>query len=73
MEFKVIERETPYHLFLKKTSTDNMKMELDLCWVTKAGVDPVELFKQHPGRFPLWRVKDIDKDMTELQPVGTHC
>ena len=45
-------------------------MELDLCWVTKAGVDPVELFKQHPGRFPLWHVKDIDKDLKGPQPVG---
>ena len=71
MEFKVIEGETPYHLFLKETSAENMKMELDLCWVTKAGVDPVELFKQHPGRFPLWHVKDIDKAMTGPQPVGT--
>jgi sugar phosphate isomerase/epimerase len=71
MEFKVIEGETPYHLFLKETSAENMKMELDLCWVTKAGVDPVELFKKHPGRFPLWHVKDIDKEMTGPQPVGT--
>ena len=71
MEFNVIEEETPYHLFLKETSAENMKMELDLCRVTKTGVDPVELFKKHPGRFPLWHVKDIDKDMTDPQPVGT--
>ena len=36
-------------------------MELDLYWVTKAGHDPVEIFDQHPGRFPLWHVKDMDK------------
>lgn len=36
----------------------------------KAGVDPVELFKKHPGRFPLWHVKDIDKDLQEPLPVG---
>ena len=71
MEFKTVEGKIPYHLLLSETSGDNMKMELDLCWVTKAGVDPVELFKQHPGRFPLWHVKDIDKDMTGPQPVGT--
>ncbi|HKB43533.1 MAG TPA: sugar phosphate isomerase/epimerase [Chitinophagaceae bacterium] len=71
MEFKEVEGQIPYHLLLSQTNADTMRMELDLCWVTKAGVDPVELFKQHPGRFPLWHVKDIDKDMTGPQPVGT--
>jgi sugar phosphate isomerase/epimerase len=36
-------------------------MELDLYWVTKAGHDPIKLFNEHPGRFPLWHVKDMDK------------
>jgi sugar phosphate isomerase/epimerase len=35
-------------------------MELDLYWVTKAGHDPIALFNKHPGRFPLWHVKDMD-------------
>lgn len=71
MEFKMVEGKTPYDLLLAETSADNLKMELDLCWVTKAGVDPVELFKKHPGRFPLWHAKDIDKDFAGPQPVGT--
>ena len=71
MEFKSVEGQIPYNMLLDGTSPDIMKMELDICWVTKAGVDPVELFKKHPGRFPLWHVKDIDKDMTGPQPVGT--
>lgn len=71
MEFKEVAGKIPYHLLLSETNADILKMELDLCWVTKAGVDPVELFKQHPGRFPLWHVKDIDRDMTGPQPVGT--
>jgi sugar phosphate isomerase/epimerase len=36
-------------------------MEIDLYWVSKAGRDPIALFNQHPGRFPLWHVKDMDK------------
>jgi sugar phosphate isomerase/epimerase len=71
MEFKNVEGKIPYNMLLSETSADILKMELDLCWVTKAGVDPVELFKQHPGRFYLWHVKDIDKDLTGPQPVGT--
>ena len=70
MEFKEVEGKIPYHRLLSETNADILKMELDLCWVTKADVDPVELFKQHPGRFQLWQVKDIDKDMTGPQPVS---
>ncbi len=71
MEFKEVEGQIPYHMLLSQTNADIMKMELDLCWVTKAGVDPVELFTKHPGRFPLWHVKDIDKDFKGPLPVGT--
>jgi len=61
--------ETAYDSFLSQSSPD-IKMELDLCWATKAGVDPVELFKKHPGRFELWHVKDLDKDKNGPAPVG---
>lgn len=39
--------------------------------VAEARVDPVELFEQHPGRFSLRYAKDIDKNFTGPQPVGT--
>jgi sugar phosphate isomerase/epimerase len=69
-EFAQVDGKVVYDRFLTEINKD-MKFELDLCWVTKAGVDPVELFKKNPGRFPLWHVKDIDKDFTGPQPVGT--
>jgi sugar phosphate isomerase/epimerase len=69
-EFKSIDGQMPYDVFLSQISPDILKMELDLAWVSKAGVDPVELFKKHPKRFPLWHVKDIDKEFTTLKPVG---
>lgn len=68
-EFGKIDGEVPYDIFLKEL-TPNIKMELDLCWATKAGVDPVALFKAHPGRFPLWHVKDLDKERKGPAPVG---
>ena len=68
-EFKQIDGKTPYEQFLAQLSPD-IKMELDLCWVTKAGVDPVELFTKHPGRFPLWHAKDLDKNRQGPVPVG---
>jgi sugar phosphate isomerase/epimerase len=61
---------TAYELFLTELTPD-IKMELDLCWATKAGVDPVQLFRDHPGRFPLWHAKDLDKDRKGPAPVGT--
>lgn len=70
MEFKAIDGKVPYDLLLSETDAMNVKMELDLAWVTKASVDAVELFKKNPGRFPLWHVKDISKDGQSVLPVG---
>jgi sugar phosphate isomerase/epimerase len=67
-EFRAVEGQVPYELFLSQTS---MQMELDLAWATKGGKDPVELFKQHPGRFPLWHVKDLDASKENVLPVGS--
>jgi len=69
-EFVKMDAGTAYELFLKDLHPD-IKMELDLCWATKAGVDPVALFKAHPGRFPLWHVKDLDAKREGPAPVGT--
>ena len=69
-EFEKLPGGTPYDLFLKDLHPD-IKMELDLCWATKAGVDPVALFKAHPGRFPLWHAKDLDSKREGPCPVGT--
>lgn len=69
-EFVAVDGIVPYDLFLSQLSPD-IKMELDLAWVSKAKVDPVELFKKNPGRFPLWHVKDFDKEFKTLMPVGS--
>jgi sugar phosphate isomerase/epimerase len=34
-------------------------MELDLCWISVAGKDPIAYFNNNPGRFPAVHVKDI--------------
>jgi len=61
--------QTAYDMFLSQLSPD-IKMELDLCWATKAGVDVIALFKKAPGRFNLWHVKDLNKEKTGPVPVG---
>ena len=71
MEFHLVEGKVPYQLLLTETHADNVKMELDLAWATKGGQDPVTLFAQHPGRFPLWHVKDLDESRANIMPVGS--
>ncbi len=60
----------PYDVLLGETDQDLVKMELDLFWAAKAGVDPLKLFAAHPGRFPLVHVKDMAKDGSMVD-VGT--
>lgn len=60
-----------YDFFLENTDKNLVKMELDLYWITKAGADPVAYFKKHPGRFPLWHVKDMaNTPQQEFAEVG---
>lgn len=69
-EFDDVEGHRPFDYILSNTNKDEVKMELDLAWATKANQDPVALFQQHPGRFPLWHVKDLDKETKAPAEVG---
>ncbi|MBZ5857422.1 sugar phosphate isomerase/epimerase family protein [Flavihumibacter profundi] len=69
-EFESVEGQVPYDMLLSQVSADLLKMELDLGWATKAGADPVALFKKYPGRFPLWHVKDITAEKQAPTEVG---
>ncbi|GAA4456747.1 sugar phosphate isomerase/epimerase [Nibrella saemangeumensis] len=71
-EFQPLDGQVPYDILLKNTDPNLVKMELDLYWVAFAGKDPVELFKQNPGRFPLVHLKDMAKtEKREFAEVGT--
>ncbi|RYF73094.1 MAG: sugar phosphate isomerase/epimerase [Cytophagaceae bacterium] len=71
-EFKPVDGQLGYDIILKGTDPKMVKMELDLYWTIIAGKDPVELFKQNPGRFPLVHMKDIAKtEKKEFAEVGT--
>jgi sugar phosphate isomerase/epimerase len=69
-EFKQLDGQLPYDL-IASTDPKLVKLELDLYWIVKAGLDPVDLFKKYPGRFPLWHVKDMDKTDKSFAEVGT--
>ena len=70
-EFDEVEGHRPFDYILSNTDKELVKMELDLAWATKANQDPVELFKMHPGRYPLWHVKDLDKNTKNPTEVGS--
>jgi sugar phosphate isomerase/epimerase len=60
IEFAVTDGQIPYDVVLRGTDPDLVDMELDLYWITKGGQDAVAYLKQHPGRFALFHVKDMD-------------
>lgn len=68
-EFEAIDGVVPYDILLSECDADLVKMELDLFWAKKAGIDANALFKAHPGRFPLCHVKDMSA-AGEMVDVG---
>lgn len=53
-----------YDYLLEQTDAKNVKMEMDLCWISVAGKDPLSYFEKYPGRFPMVHVKDYVNDPT---------
>lgn len=51
----------PYDFLLENTDANLVKMEMDLCWISVTGQDPVSYFGRFPGRFPLVHVKDVKR------------
>ncbi len=59
-EFATIDGQRPYDILMDETDPELVTMELDLFWITKAGVDPLEYINKYPGRFSMLHVKDMD-------------
>jgi sugar phosphate isomerase/epimerase len=60
-EFSPLNGKLPYDILLAETDPELVKMEMDLCWITVGGQDPLTYFSRYPGRFPLVHVKDMKK------------
>ncbi len=61
---------TFYDFLLAETDPKLVQMQMDLCWITVGGQDPLAYFDRYPGRFPLVHVKDILKDHQTQTDVG---
>ncbi|MFS4417749.1 sugar phosphate isomerase/epimerase family protein [Maribacter sp. 2307ULW6-5] len=59
----------PIDYLLEHCDPELVKYQMDLYWVAKAKADPLAYFEKYPGRFPIWHVKDMDKD-GKFAPVG---
>ncbi len=59
-EFFDIDGETPYDILLNRTEKDLVMFELDHYWIKKGGKSTLDYFDNHPGRFHVWHVKDMD-------------
>jgi sugar phosphate isomerase/epimerase len=44
---------------LKITDPKKVTLELDCGWATVAGMNPIEIMKNHPNRFSMLHVKDF--------------
>ena len=58
-EYIPVNGKLPYDILLEESDPNLVKMEMDLCWITLGGQDPVKYFDRYPGRFPLVHVKDL--------------
>ncbi len=71
-EFVKIDDKYILDLLFEKTTEDNLKAELDLCWVSRGGVDVVEYVQKYSGRCPLLHAKDyvVEPKFRQVE-VGT--
>jgi sugar phosphate isomerase/epimerase len=59
-----------YHIMLEQTDPKLVSFEMDMYWVTRAGVNPEDLIKAHPGRFKMWHIKDMETKKDPSTELG---
>lgn len=69
-EFEDHNGQNGFDLILSQTDPALVKLQMDMYWVVhSANTTPKQLVAQHPGRFVMWHIKDMDtvtRDYTEL-------
>ena len=61
---------TPFHLLMTETDPRDVKLELDVYWVAKAGQDPVQYLKDGQDRILLVHLKDLASDGSTAEVGG---
>jgi sugar phosphate isomerase/epimerase len=52
-------------ILLNQTNPEDVIFEMDLFWTERAGFSNIDYFTKHPGRFPLWHIKDMDPSFND--------
>lgn len=68
----------PYDIIVGQSDPNLVALEMDIGWTCVAGENPLAWWSKHPGRFPVWHVKDFmglnylfpQPEMTEQQRMG---
>ena len=68
-EFKPVDGVVPFDLMLESLEPELMSWQLDVYWVTKAGLDPLQYLSANVGRVPSCHLKDISAD-GDFEDVG---
>ena len=61
---------TPFRLLMTETDPHTVKLELDVYWVAKAGLDPVQHLKDGQNRILLVHLKDLAADGSTAEVGG---
>lgn len=64
------EKQRIYDFIAENTDPEKIGFELDVGWVVRAGLDPVEYINRYAGRFPLIHIKECAypaKDFIDLE------
>lgn len=69
-EFEQDNGQVLYDVLLTHTDPAKVKFELDLGWLILSGNDATTYFLKFPGRFPLWHLKDMDKNAKHSTEFG---
>ena len=61
---------TPFRLLMTETDPREVKLELDVYWVAKAGLDPLQYLKDGRDRIQLVHLKDLASDGSTAEVGG---
>lgn len=65
-EFRPLEDGTlPMEILLNNTDAGLVNFQLDVYWITYAGLKAEEFIAKHPGRFTSYHVKDADQELAQ--------
>ncbi|MGY1670287.1 sugar phosphate isomerase/epimerase family protein [Geodermatophilus sp. SYSU D00710] len=61
---------TAFDILMQHTQAKNVVSQLDLYWVSYAGLNPVDVIEEYGNRIQLFHVKDLNPTNEEIEIVG---